>query len=121
MCDPTLLPDYIPREWADRITILEDERGRHYLWTGWNNGEGHGKVRIDGKACYTHRIIVERVRGVVLGTLDYVDHKCERKACLNYDHLEPVTPGENVARGPGRHWQYKKRDYYGKSSEKALF
>lgn len=104
------LPDYIPAEWRNRITIHCDGRGVHYLWTGWNNGEGHGKVRVKGKMRYTHREIVERVTGTKLERRDYVDHLCELKPCLNFDHLEPVPPGENTARGPGSRTQYR-RDY----------
>lgn len=102
------LPDYIPAAWRNRVKIFVDDRGVHYLWTGWNNGEGHGKVRVAGKMRYTHREIVERVTGRKLSRWDYVDHKCELKPCLNFDCLDPTTPGENTARGPGRHTQYRK-------------
>lgn len=105
------LPDYIPSAWHNRIQILSDHRGVHYLWTGWNNGQGHGKVWREGKMRYTHREIVERVEGRKLERFDYVDHRCERKPCLNYDCLEVVPPAENTARGPGRHTQYRRREH----------
>lgn len=101
------LPSYIPREWWDRVEVVVDERGVHYCWTGWNNGEGHGKAKVDGRTVYTHREIYERCSGVKLGRFDFVDHGCERKPCMNFDHLEAVPPAVNTARGPGRHTQYR--------------
>lgn len=112
-----IVPDYIPTHWLDRITLEwgPDRDGNmrwHYLWTGWNNGEGHAKVRHQGKAIYCHRDIVERVEGRKLSRWNYVDHRCERKNCLNYDCLEAVPPGENTRRGPGAHQQFKPADAY---------
>lgn len=103
-----VVPDYLPDEWLDRITLEVDADGKpHYLWTGWNNGEGHAKVKRQGKTIYCHRDIVERVEGRKLTRLQYVDHECARKNCLNYDCLEAVPPGVNTQRGPGRHTQFK--------------
>lgn len=101
-------PSYIPAEWLDRIEPEIDERGVvHLLWRGWHNGQGHGKVRVDGKARYTHREVVERVEKRKLSRFDYVDHRCTRKPCLTYECLEVVPPGENTRRGPGRRTQFK--------------
>lgn len=103
-----LIPDYLPDEWLDRITLEVDADGKgHWLWTGWNNGQGHAKVRRDGKTLYCHRDIVERVTGRKLTRFQYVDHLCARKPCLNFDCLEVVLPGVNTHRGPGRHTQFK--------------
>lgn len=106
------VPHYIPLSWRDRITPEwgPDRAGNmrwHLLWTGWNNGQGHAKVRCQGKAKYCHRDIVERVDGVKLRRFQYVDHLCDRKNCLTYECLEAVPPGVNTQRGPGRHTQFK--------------
>lgn len=103
-----VIPDYLPSEWLDRITPVWGDDGKwHYLWTGWNNGQGHAKVRRQGKAIYCHRDIVERVDGIKLARFQYVDHKCARKNCLNYYCLEVVPPGVNTQRGPGALTQFK--------------
>jgi hypothetical protein len=116
---PVLVPDYIPNSWLNRLKLEIDAMGQpHFLWTGWNNGEGHGKYRDGKKIRYTHRTVVEKVRGIVLSRWQYVDHIaeiCGRKRCCNYDHLEPVTPGVNTARGPGAETQFKPVWGYGES------
>lgn len=107
------LPDYIPDAWLERITVeLDADCHVHFLWTGWNNGEGHAKFKRGGKTLYCHRDIVERVERRTLTRWNYVDHKCARKNCLNYYHLEAVSPGENTRRGPGGQQQYKPAGAY---------
>lgn len=101
------IPLYIPDHWLNRIRVEWHDGKPHYLWTGWNNGDGHGKVRHAGKAIYCYRDVVERVTGVKLTRFQYVDHKCACKPCLNFDCLEVVPPGVNTQRGPGRHTQFK--------------
>lgn len=116
------VPSYLPVHWRDRI-IPEwgpDRDGNmrwHFLWTGWNNGEGHAKVRKAGKTVYCHREVVETVEQRKLTRWNHVDHKCERKNCLNYDCLEAVTPGVNTQRGPGVQHQFKPAAAY---QEQAL-
>lgn len=102
------LPWYLPERWHDRIVLHFDERGVHFLWTGWNNGQGHAKARIDGKMVYIHRWIYTQVTGIELDRWDYVDHLCSYKNCLNHDCHEAVPPGVNTARGPGRFYQYRR-------------
>lgn len=104
-----IMPEYL-HPWADKITCRVDERGVHWLWQGWNNGEGHAKVRIDGKVHYLYRYLFAKLNGVTLGRWDYIDHTCENKPCLNAEHWDQVTPGVNTARGPGQHTQYRRRE-----------
>lgn len=107
------IPAYIPLKWARKVKVLVDEKGIHYLWTGWNNGEGHAKAKHDGKTVYIYRFLFQMMTGIVLRRWDYVDHTCEHKACLNYDHWEAVAPRVNTARGPGAATQYRPPADYG--------
>lgn len=110
------LPGYLPFHWHDRIVTVRDAAGKlHYLWTGWHNGEGHAKMRKAGKTIYGHREVVETVEERKLARWNYVDHKCERKPCLNYACLEAVTPGANTQRGPGARTQYRNAAAYAES------
>lgn len=115
------IPSYIPHKWAKKVRVLVDEKGTHYLWTGWNNGEGHAKARHGGKVVYLYRFLYTMITGVVLRRWDYVDHTCEHKACLNFDHWEPVPPGVNTARGPGAETQYRPRGGYVETMSRADF
>lgn len=102
-----VIPDYVPLRWRVRLYAFIDEKGTHICMGGWNNGEGHAKARMNGKATYCYRWVVEHMTGRKLHRLEHVDHLCEHKPCIVYEHLEPVSPGVNTSRGPGRHTQYK--------------
>lgn len=45
-----------------------------------------------------HRAVFEAHRGPIPTGLD-LDHLCRVRACVNPEHLEPVTRGENLRRG----------------------
>lgn len=72
-----------------------------WLWQGKPGTTGYSKTTVykDGKLRHTsgHRAVYELVVGPVPEGL-FLDHKCGVKMCVNPDHLEPVTPGENTRR-----------------------
>lgn len=72
-----------------------------WLWTGGDNGVGHGKFRYQGKKnCLAHRVAYSLlVRPIPDGLT--IDHLCRVPACVNPRHLEVVTLRENVLRGSG--------------------
>ena len=47
-----------------------------------------------------HRLYYERRKGAIPPDRQ-IDHLCRVPACVNPDHLEPVTPAENIRRGSG--------------------
>lgn len=82
-----------------------ENRGAHacWLWSGDVDKSGYGKVRFrrdSGERWFqTHRLSYELMIGAVPPGL-HLDHLCRVRICGNPEHLEPVTPGENVRRSP---------------------
>ena len=66
-----------------------------WIWTGAKDTKGYGAFRdSDGRTVRAHRFSAgEPPRGLVW------DHLCRVRNCVNPDHLEAVTQGENVRRG----------------------
>lgn len=69
---------------------------QHATTSGYGSlGRGpHGQHR------YAHRKYYEEARGPIPEGLQ-LDHLCRVPACVNPDHLEPVTQAENLRRGRG--------------------
>ena len=76
-----------------------------WLWHGAANEWGYGHVCVrgavgdKGRNIGAHRLMYEQTRGPIPGGM-HLDHLCRTPACINPDHLEPVTPRENTMRSP---------------------
>lgn len=62
---------------------------------------GYGKVTIRGRKQNAHRAFWLQERGAVPEGRE-LDHLCHNKACINPEHLEPVTHAENMRRSRAR-------------------
>jgi hypothetical protein len=81
-------------------------------WTGAIT-KGYGRIRVGGRSGWqapVHRVVYEHLRGPVPEGME-LDHACHSRSdvctggwnclhrrCVNPDHLEVVTPEENLAR-----------------------
>jgi hypothetical protein len=71
----------------------------HWYWGGITSG-GYGRFFWRGKFYMAQRIAHELFKGPIPEGL-VVDHICRTPMCVNPDHLEAVTGGENALRGVG--------------------
>lgn len=69
-----------------------------WQWTACVKEHGYGWVTVAGKAGYAHRVSYKLFNGPIPRGL-VLDHLCRNRACINPDHLEPVTNTVNVQRG----------------------
>lgn len=94
------------RSEADRFWEKVDISGTCWEWTAAKMKYGYGRFRSGGsyenggRIVFAHRWAYEYLRGPIPAGL-VLDHLCRNPSCVNPDHLEPVTSGENVLRGSG--------------------
>lgn len=81
--------------------VVRDDADKCWLWSGATDGHGYGQIgagtRADGHMA-AHRLSYEMHRGSIGPGLD-IDHLCRNPLCVNPEHLETVTRGENTRRG----------------------
>jgi hypothetical protein len=102
----------------DLHAIMDEIRGQVninkdgcWIWPRLNKaGYPITGAKLPGHARYreylVHRIVLETVHGKSLGSQS-AHHKCAVPACVNPDHLQPVTHAENTAEMLSRHSHLK--------------
>lgn len=69
-----------------------------WKWTSEISHKGYGRVWWNRRLLFAHRVAYEIENGPIPDGL-CVDHLCRNRACVRPDHMELVTPKENVRRG----------------------
>lgn len=83
-----------------------------WLWTGQKTKavNGYGLFRAGGQQVVAHRWAYEHEVGPIPAGMN-LDHLCRTRLCVRPDHLEPVTPYENMMRGVSFAAQQKKQTH----------
>ena len=68
-----------------------------WIWHGSHGQKGYGEIRVNYKLKRAHRVVYEEFIGKIPDDM-VIDHLCLNKWCVNPDHLQVVTPGENTRR-----------------------
>lgn len=85
---------------ADKFwrSVGPDETGGDcWVWAGFLDSKGYGKLSSRGKTLFAHRVSYELIVAEIPDGLQ-IDHLCRNKSCVNPWHLEPVTGSVNTLR-----------------------
>ena len=95
-------PKYTPVVPLDFLLARIDASGDCWEWTGSLAPNGYGVVTVKIKGKWfnrgAHRVVWTTLCGPIPGNLP-LDHLCRVHACVNPDHLEPVSAAVNIRRG----------------------
>lgn len=69
-----------------------------WIWTAAKYKAGYGHFQWGDRDWCAHRIAYTLLRGPIPEGMT-LDHLCRNKSCVNPDHLDPCTRGENTLRG----------------------
>ena len=98
---PAINASRTPAEVCEHVLAQAIRIGTCLYPLGHKNHGGYGRVRVGGKMVQVHRLVYEQRKGSIPDGL-HLDHLCYNPACVNIEHLEPVTPAENNRRAIAR-------------------
>lgn len=89
---------------------VDKTEGGCWLWTG-QKWLGRGYFNVAGRNVKAHRYAYELLVGPIPDGLT-IDHLCATPACVNPEHLEPVTLAVNISRNRDRNTHCRRGHAY---------
>jgi hypothetical protein len=96
----------LPKRFTEKF--IPEPMSGCWIWLACLASNGYGRFGVGtAKHIPAHRFSFEHKHGPVPPGLE-LDHECRVKACVNPDHVAPVTHAENMARAvmPDRRKQF---------------
>ena len=75
--------------------VNKNGEGGCWIWTSATNTDGYGKFELDYKMIAAHRLSFELFNGPIPRG-KYICHRCNRRNCVNPDHIYAGTQRQNV-------------------------
>ena len=83
------------REARRLLAAIKQSPDGCWLWTGYLDGEGYGRIFLRGAHWQVHKLVYELMVGSVPPDC-VLHHRCHHKHCCNPACLEPATRGLHI-------------------------
>ena len=88
------IPGHQCRVPLDRMYVIESLTGC-WVWIGRPDRVGYGQIMRNGKRVVAHRFFYETFRSPLPAGTE-LHHTCGNRACVNPDHLVPLTRSKHA-------------------------